>query len=326
MSIEDLQSAAARMVATSEEQPKPNEPEQEVLEEETPEAQDDVEVEETEGEDYEEPEVGAEVGDDSTDETEEATEKDTSEPFYSVKVDGEEYEVNLEELQKGYQLEKSYTKKAQAVAEERAAIAEQTQKLEEQRTQYLQATEMVARQQAVGVEAARAKLAQIDRTADPLGFVTTQLEVQELEQGLQTQVQQYQAAIHQREQAMAATRAEQLAHSAQVLQETIPDWGQELQRDVVTFAKTAGYTDAELNNIVNARDIVVLNKARLYDELVAGKETVKGKKKAVIRPKVKSPAPKSKQLRSARQVKEQKAQLKSSGSLRDAANLIKTRM
>ena len=257
MSIEDLQSAAARMVATSEEQPKPNEPEQEVLEEETPEARDDVEVEETEGEDYEEPEVGAEVGDDSTDETEEATEKDTSEPFYSVKVDGEEYEVNLEELQKGYQLEKSYTKKAQAVAEERAAIAEQTQKLEEQRTQYLQATEMVARQQAVGVEAARAKLAQIDRTADPLGFVTTQL---------------------------------------------------------------------ELNNIVNARDIVVLNKARLYDELVAGKETVKGKKKAVIRPKVKSPAPKSKQLRSARQVKEQKAQLKSSGSLRDAANLIKTRM
>jgi len=42
-------------------------------------------------------------------------------PSYTVKVDGEEFEVTLDELRNGYQRQADYTRKAQSLAEQRKA-------------------------------------------------------------------------------------------------------------------------------------------------------------------------------------------------------------
>jgi hypothetical protein len=322
-----LESAAQRLVGNSDkptEQVETPEPEQEVLETEAV-LEEDETLEENETEptvDDTDEEVGDEAEGTPTDEATEAVATD-DDTFYNVKVDGEEYEVNLEELTKGYQLEKNYTKKAQALQEERTAMTAAQATVETERGKYLQLTEMAAQAQAQSVMQARDKLTQIDRQTDPIGFMQAQLDVQELEGALQGQVQQYQQAVREREQHQEAERASKVADSKAILAEKIPDLD---QTALVAYAKSEGYLDQELANIIDARDIVVLNKARLYDELVANKGTVNAKKKAVVRPKVKSPAPKSKGMVKARQVKEQKSKLKSSGSLKDAAALLKQRI
>lgn len=47
------------------------------------------------------------------------TEEEESEPWYSVKVNGEEYQVTLDEALKGYQRDADYRKKTMSLAEER---------------------------------------------------------------------------------------------------------------------------------------------------------------------------------------------------------------
>ena len=83
-----------------------------------------------------------------------------------------------------------------------------------------------------------------------------------------------------------------------------------------------GYADSDLSNIVTARDIAVLNKARLYDELVNKKATVKKKRQPIIKKKVKASSPADAQTRKARAVKEQRQKLKRSGSVNDAASAL----
>ena len=88
---------------------------------------------------------------------------------------------------------------------------------------------------------------------------------------------------------------------------------------VIDYAKEQGYDDSALNTISTARDIAMLNKARLYDELVSKKATVKKKRQPIVKKKVKASSPATAQTRKARAVKEQRQKLKRSGSVNDAA-------
>lgn len=54
--------------------------------------------------------------------TSEVSEEVNQEPGYTVKIDGQEHEVTLEELQKGYQRQADYTRKTQEVASERERL------------------------------------------------------------------------------------------------------------------------------------------------------------------------------------------------------------
>ena len=62
----------------------------------------------------------------------ETPESDTEESLYTVKVNGEEKEVTLEELQKGYMMESDYRQKTSQVSEKRKAVEEAQAKLEKQ--------------------------------------------------------------------------------------------------------------------------------------------------------------------------------------------------
>ena len=64
--------------------------------------------------DPEKDETEAVETDEETAEEESESQEDTPEPTYKVKVNGEEVEVPLSELQKGYSREQDYTKKTMA--------------------------------------------------------------------------------------------------------------------------------------------------------------------------------------------------------------------
>ena len=325
-----LREATERLLNPSSEQGVETVQEQEVIEEETLDATDeDVSDEEVE---QEEETSETDVGD--SDEEDEPLEEDenTDGTFYTVKIDGEEFEVNLEELKKGYQLEKNYTKKSQALAEQTKALEAQKVKLEEERNKYIQVTQAILSEKTDAVAKAKQELGDIDRMKDPIGFVQKQLEVQDLEAKLKDTGSKAEAALAEHRQRSQEQMQQYLVQQRELLNKELSDLSTEDSRKefaeaLNTFAKGAGFSDEEIAGISSARDIIVLNKARLYDEMVANRAKVKEKKtppktKAVIRSKEKA----SENLKVARNIKEKQDKFKSSRKVNDAASLILERM
>ena len=112
--------------------------------------------------------------DPETDQDEESEEADTSE-VHTVKIDGEELEVSLDELKKGYGLQKSLTQKGQELAEEKKALeaeaqaiawAKQQPEVKELSAEIVKAQEAIQRGFTFDENGEQVRLtqAQIDRT------------------------------------------------------------------------------------------------------------------------------------------------------------------
>ena len=67
------------------------------------------------------------------------------------------------------------------------------------------------------------------------------------------------------------------------LQDSIPDWSNELYNDIRTYAVAQGLPEEQVNQYVDPNVIMLLNKARLYDQ---GKRVATVKKKAATTKKV----------------------------------------
>jgi hypothetical protein len=285
-----------------------------VLEESEP------EVQETEGE-LEESEVETEESEIETDEEEE------TEDYYAVKIDGEEYQVTQEELIGGYQRQKDYTKKTQSLAEERKANEAKSTELESLYQNFLtqsqQATELLNRDlkkfEALDWEALK--------TDDPVGYVQKQIEVQEVKQAQVAIQQQAQAVYEHNQKTKAAEQAQNVELQRKEALRLFPEWKSEEkananQTKIIEYARSMGYQDAELASIVNAKELLILDKARKYDSLQATKQGITKKARPAIRKMVKTKGVAPKGARKVKELDEMKGRLHSSGSLKDAAALL----
>jgi hypothetical protein len=75
---------------------------------------------------------------------------------YTIKVDGEELEVGIDELKNGYQRQADYTRKSQALAEQRKeteAIQSERMQLEQERQMYANGLQMLQEQQSAKLKA-----------------------------------------------------------------------------------------------------------------------------------------------------------------------------
>ena len=106
------------------------------------------EVTEVEQSEEELDEGGEEAEVDEAEELEEADdgEEEPQETLYTVKIDGDEYEVTLDELQSGYQRQQAFTKRSMELAEQRKAFEAQQTETQQLRDQYAQQLELLAQQ------------------------------------------------------------------------------------------------------------------------------------------------------------------------------------
>jgi DNA repair exonuclease SbcCD ATPase subunit len=249
-------------------------------------------------------------------------------PYYTIKYDGEEYEVTLDELKKGYQLQKDYTQKTQSLAEKRKELDTLAASLEEERQRYLQ----VKGQELNQYQSAMQAFDQIDWNAlqysDPMEYMRKVAEKQEvIRQHAEQQAQYQQALYRQQEQSNAQLRAH-LEKEAAVLLEVFPEYGDpvkgpEFRNSISAYAESSGYTREEIASVADARDLIILNKARLWDEMQNLKSGIRDKKSAEqpsIR--IKSSTPQGPNVRRMKQVEAIKAKARSSGKKEDAANAI----
>ena len=210
-------------------------------------------------------EVEAQADDESEVEQDEG-EDEQEQPKYRVKAAGEEREVTLDELIKSYQLGTDYTKKSQAVAEERKAVEAERQRIEEARylrDQYAERLQVI--EQMLNQQPETENLDYLKET-DPIGYAVKVAELSQREKQL-AQVRAEQARIAEQQQ---REQQEQLGQVVQAesrkLAEVIPEYadpqkGETLRRELREFGMKAGFSEQELANVYDSRAVLTLWKA-----------------------------------------------------------------
>ena len=291
--------------------------EQESLEAEALEAE--PQTEETE-EVQEVEEVEATEEEQEDDETEEE-----EQPRYKVKAAGEEKEVTLDELVKGYQLGADYTKKTTEVAEQRKANEAERAAIEEAkyaRDTYAQRLQAI--EQFITAQTPQEDLSYLKEN-DPIGYAVKVAELSEKKDQLNAiRAEQYRIGqLQQSEQAQAMQQ--RVAEEAQKLTAVLPEFsdptkGETVRKEIRNYGKTLGFTDEELSQVYDSRHVVTLHKAMMYDKLQKSKPAVT--KKVNEAPKMLKAGSANTKANNKETIKKQSQQLRSSGKVRDAAALF----
>lgn len=208
----------------------------------------------------------------------EETEEEEQPQVFTVKVDGKEVEVTLDELQKGYSRTQDYTRKTQQIAEVRKQTESELQAVRAEREQYAQ---LLGALQAQVQQAAQPQV-DWDRLyqEDPIEWVRQRelvRENQEKAAAIQSE-QQRLAQLSQQEQAQQ--RQMLLAQEQEALVAAIPEWkdakkAQAEKAMLVQFGQKVGFTPDELKNVVDHRAVVMLRKAALYDQMMSKRGQIK---------------------------------------------------
>ena len=246
---------------------------------------------------------------------------------YTIKVDGKELEVGIDELKNGYQRQADYTRKSQALAEARKEteqIQSERGRLEQERQMYANGLQMLQEQQS-------AKLTNFDtvewetlKQEDPYQYMIKKDEYRDAQESVNSLAAEQQ--LVQQEQAQQAQQAR--SHFVQQeyarLVEALPEWSDSkssVKKDVQEYATSVGFRPEEINQLADHRSVLIIKKAMEFDRLT---KKVAPKKKAVKKvPKVqKSGRGNSNEDAAAEAQNKKRARLRKSGKQDDAASLF----
>jgi hypothetical protein len=257
-----------------------------------------------------------------TDEVEYSEEESEEQPKprYKVKASGEEVEVELDELIKGYQQGTDYTKKSQALAEQRKAIEAERSHLEyvkQERQAYaqkLQALDSFLTQQHQGVDL------EVLKETDPIGYAVAVAEQSQREKQLavvrneqQRIAQQQQSEQQSQLQAHLRTESEKLVS---LIPELATPQGDAVRKQIRDYAKSVGWSDQELSSVYDSRAVMTLYKAMKYEQLQKSKPELN--KKLQSAPKMMRSGTSAPPTRSS-QDKQVMQRLRETGKVTDAA-------
>ena len=280
--------------------------------------------EEGQAEEEVEEEVSAESEESEEEEFEVVAEEDLK---YTVKVDGEELEVGIDELKNGYQRQADYTRKSQALAEQRKEtekIQSERQQLEQERQMYANGLQMLREQQT-------AKLQDFDtvdwetlKQEDPYAYMIKKDEYRDAQERVNNVAQQQQQVQNEQMQQAQQAKTHFIRQEYTRLVEALPEWEDKnstIKEDVRKYAAEVGFLPDEINQLADHRSVLVIKKAMEFDKLT---KKVAPKKKAVKKvPKVqKAGRGTSKEDTAAEALKAKRARLRKSGKQDDAASLF----
>ena len=305
------QTANEETEATVDEEVVEDTEEAEEVEEEAPEEEGQAE-EETEEEVEEE------------EETEIVAEEDLK---YTIKVDGEEIEVGIDELKNGYQRQADYTRKSQALAEQRKEteqIQSERQRLEQERQMYANGLQMLQEQQSAKLNEFNSVDWESLKTEDPYAYMIKKEEFRDAQEKVQSVAQQQQYVQQEQMQQQQTAKAEFVRAEYARLVEALPEWENKessIKKDIRDYAATVGFRPEEIDQLADHRSVLVIQKAMEYDKLT---KKVAPKKKAVKKvPKVqKSGRGNSKEDAATEAIKKKRTRLQKSGKQQDAASVF----
>lgn len=262
-----------------------------------------------------------------TDEAEAAETEDDAEAtdakqpqMVTVKIDGKTETVPLDEALQGYQRHRDYSRKTADLANERRQVDEQAKAVKEERQTYT--TMLVAlRNQLQQGQEAEPNWDEVYQ-ADPIGYARKRDEWRDKQDKLAAANFELQRLQSLQQQEQAENLKKVVAQGRQKMVELHPAWKDQKVWDadrqaIVAYAQqTAGYSAEEIAQAYDPRAIVLLQKARLYDELMAKRPTPVAPKGPKVASAGAAPQGTTSRLNAAQQ------RLAKSGSVSDAAKVF----
>lgn len=261
-----------------------------------------------------------ESGDNSAEYSEEEVQEEKPKPKYRAKVDGEEIEVEIDELINGYQRTADYTKKSQALAEQRKAIEAERVHLEQvkqERQAYAQ--KLQALNQFLGQQNQGENLEAL-KEVDPIGYAVKVAERSEREKQLAVVRAEQQRIAQQQQAEQQQSLQKHIASEAEKLNASIPELaspkGDEIRKQIREYAKSQGWSDQELGSVYDHRAVLTLYKAMKFEQLQKSKPEIQ--KKVQQAPKMLKSGTSTPPTQS-QQDKKVMQKLRQTGKVRDAA-------
>lgn len=217
------------------------------------------------------------------------SEAETQEALEEVEFEGAKYQLPAA-IKSALMRQQDYTQKTQAVAERERMVAlhQQRQQIEGQFQQSVQ-SEM---QTLTELETAIKQYSNVDWQAlDTDSLVKTRHALDMLKERRDQVKDQIEGKRGEFNQKLQENTQQALRQANDYLSKAIPKWGPEVQKELMSYGQTEGYTDVELGSIRDPRIIKSLWKAQQWDKLQAGK-TVAAKRAKGVPPVVKPGATK----------------------------------
>jgi len=254
---------------------------------------------------------------------------ENEETLYDVKVNGEDYKVNLQELKKGYQLEKNYTKKNMELSDKRKDV----DSLQENLTKELEAVKNSRNKYAEQLEVLTQNLQREEKVDwealyqdNPAEYVRKKAESDKQKEMLQLAQQEKQRIQNEQRDEQNKIYQNYIQNERKILAEKLPVYadkekGAELTRNLKNFALESGYTEQEIDMMVDHRAVLLLVDAYRYKQL---KNTKLQDKKVRRAPRVVSSNASNVREESDRQqdMSKRMNKLKQSGGLEDAQDVF----
>ena len=228
-------------------------------------------------------------------EEEEQSENDEVPAILKLKVNGEEIEKPLDEVVALAQQGLDYTQKTQQVAEQRKELEDYAKGIQAQEAIFRQEVELqnVLINEVAQITALDQKLAAYQNVnwqeLSDNDFVEAQklfFTYNQLQQDRNQLVSQFEAKKQEVVTKQTQLLSEKIAKGKEVLAKEIPNWSPETNQALLSTGKDYGFSDAELNSIVDPRHVKVLHDAMQWRKLQQN-STVKKKvssAKPVVKP------------------------------------------
>ena len=193
---------------------------------------------------------------------------------YTVKVDGKEVEVTLDDLKRSFSGQAYIQKGMQEAAEARKAATELYQTLQTEQAKFMQVVQTI-QEQGFKAPPQAPDIAMMDK--DPIGYMQADARYRKEAAEFQAQQQQIQHTAMAHRQMQEKAMAEFVAEQGKVLQSRIPEFAdpnkaREITGKIRSTASEAyGFSDQELGGIVDARHVLVLHDAMKWRELQAAR-------------------------------------------------------
>ena len=212
---------------------------------------------------------GEEQAEEQPQEAAESQPTETQPELEEVEFEGERYQLSPK-LKAALMRQQDYTQKTQQVSERERMVA-----LHFQRQQFEQSF-----QQSVGpenqtlseLEAAIKRYNSVDWQAlDTDSLVKTRHALDMLKEQRDEVKQKVEGKKTEFEQKMQTLNQEAMQKANEVLSRAIPKWGAEVQKELMNYGQSEGYTDVELGSIRDPRLIKTIWKSQQWDKLQAAK-------------------------------------------------------
>jgi hypothetical protein len=286
-------------------------------EEETNEDLEEVSVEEDETEELED------SYDDDSEGIEAEAEEDNYQELFIVKVDGQEQQVTLDQLKQSYSGQAYIQKGMQDAANQKKEVEQLHQQLQQEREKIVRLSEQLNNGNAL---ARPTPPSQDLLKRDPIGYVEAKAKYDIQLEEFNKQQSELDKIKNQQQSEYIKLREQRAQESAEFLRKQVPEFNdaekaKKLTGDMMEYASYRGYSNDEINNIVEARDLLVLLDATKYRQLQKSKQQANNKAKNA-RPVVKAGAKKSQKSQSQKQREQAISRMRQTGNPEDVASYL----